>query len=421
MSTFTSMMLILTFGAGLTIVATARRWAPTIVVSVCVALGLRMLVAIVAHGHTPLDVSENFQSVARFTAEGKDALVAALPYQWNFLPAMPYVWTALLHLHLPWETTEKIPVILAEGLNTILVAALATSRQRLRAFQYAVNPIALLVAGWHGQIDPIALSCGLVALLCLQRRADVAARALVGLGIAIKTWPVLFAVAVFRATRPARWPAIIAAMLALPVALFVTMPIFVSGHLHKDASIILGYRSFVGTWGWTGVVRTVSGESIVGYTGALQVREQRVAVVLFVLALLAVLWVWRRAAPGVLMLAVLYTFLVTTAGFGVQYLFWPLPLAIAYGTRRTWLYIWPAAVLAASLYLGHQTWHQHVALSIVAIIGMVLALPFDQRMAPARTIDRSSEGASLWPRRYASRRSAGAVEAIAADGAPVIR
>ncbi|MDP9334713.1 MAG: DUF2029 domain-containing protein, partial [Actinomycetota bacterium] len=363
-------------------------------------------------GHTPLDVAANFHSVARFTAEGKDALVAAVPYQWNFLPAMPYLWTALLHLHLPWETADKIPVILAEGLNTILVAALATSRQRLRAFQYAVNPIALLVAGWHGQFDPIALSCGLLALVCLQRRADVAAGALVGLGIAIKTWPALFAVAVFRATRPARWPAIVAATLALPVALFVTMPVFVNGHLHKDANIILGYRSFVGTWGWSGVVRMVSGERIVGYTGALQVREQRVAVVLFVLALPAVLWVWRRAAPGVFMLAVLFMFLVTTAGFGTQYLYWPLPLAIAYGTRRTWLYIWPAALLVASLYLGHQTWGQNVALSMVAIVGMLLALPFDQRIAPARTIDPSSMGASLWRRRY---RLSEARQAIAAD------
>ena len=150
----------------------------------------------------------------------------------------------LVHLHLPWETTDKIPVILAEGLNTVLVAALATSRQRLRAFQYAVNPIALLVAGWHGQIDPIALSCGLLALLCLQRGADVAAGALVGLGIAIKSWPALFAIAVLRATRPARWPAVLAATVALPVALFVTMPVFVNGDLeqrHRSLHLLLGH------------------------------------------------------------------------------------------------------------------------------------------------------------------------------------
>jgi hypothetical protein len=349
-------------------------------------------------------------------AQGKDPLVHTLPFQWNFLPAMPYVWSVLVHLHLPWETTDKIPVILAEGLNTVLVAALATSRQRLRAFQYAVNPIALLVAGWHGQIDPIALSCGLLALLCLQRGADVAAGALVGLGIAIKSWPALFAIAVLRATRPARWPAVLAATVALPVALFVTMPVFVNGDLHEDAKIILGYRSFVGTWGWSGIVRMIGGEQIVGYTGTLQEREQHIGVVLFVIAFPVVLWVWRRAALGVFMLAVLLTFLVTTAGFGVQYLCWPLPLAIAYGTRRTWLYIAPAAILAASLYLGHQPWREDVALSIVAIIGMVLALPFDQRIAPARTNQPSPEGAPLWPRRLGVSEVGPPAEAIASEG-----
>lgn len=396
-STVTSMMLVLICGAALTVVATLRRWSPSILFSVGVALGLRMLVALVAQGHTPLDVASNFHSVARFTAEGKDPLIAALPYQWNFLPAMPYVWSALLHLHLPWETTDKVVVILAEGLNTVLVATLASSRQRLRAFQYAVNPIALLVAGWHGQIDPIAVSCGLLALVCLRRRdvaAGAAAGALVGLGIAIKSWPALFAVAVLRATRPARWPAVVAATLALPVALFVTMPVFVNARLHKDASIILGYRGWVGSWGWSGIVRLITGRAIVGYTGVAQVREQRVAVVLFVLALPVVLWVWRRAAPGVFMLAVLFIFLVTTAGFGVQYVYWPLPLAIAYGTRRTWLYIGPAAVLAASIYLGHQTWGQNVGLSIVAIVGILVALPFDQRIAPSQPIDPSSDRAS---------------------------
>src|SRR5438105_2446152 len=97
-------------------------------------LRLPMLRAIHAQGHTPIEVAGNFHTVTSLGAQGKDPLVHTLPYQWNFLPAMPYLWSVLVHLHLPWETTDKIPVILAEGLNTALVVALATSRQQLRAF-----------------------------------------------------------------------------------------------------------------------------------------------------------------------------------------------------------------------------------------------------------------------------------------------
>lgn len=402
LSTVTSMMLILGGCTAVTVVATLRRWSPTVVVSVGVAVGLRMVVAIVALGHTPIDVAANFHSVTRFAAQGKDPLVAALPYQWNFLPAMPYLWSALLHLHLPWETTDKIPVIAAEGLNTFLVATLAPSKKRLRAFQYAVSPLALLVAGWHGQIDPIALSCGLLALVSIRRRAHEVAGALVGLGIAVKTWPAVFALAVLRATRPARWLALLAAMAALPLAFFVTSPVFLRAQLSDDARLILGYRSFVGTWGWSGVVRLVTHREIVGYTGSLQVREQRIGAGLFVLAFLAILWLWQRAEPGVLMLAILLAFLATTAGFGVQYLCWPLPLAIAYGTRRTWLYIAPASVFAAFVYLGHLSAHQQVALSVVAVVGIVLALPLDQMIAPRRTADISALPPPLRPRPRAS-------------------
>jgi hypothetical protein len=87
------------------------------------------------------------------------------------------------------------------------------------------------------------------------------------------------------------------------------------------------------------------------------------------------------------MLAILLAFLATTAGFGVQYLCWPLPLAIAYGTGRTWLCIWPASAFVAFTYLGHQSVHQHVALSVVAGVGIVLALAVDQMIAPRRTAD----------------------------------
>ena len=386
------MLLILGGCTAVTIVATLRRWSPAVVVSVGVAVGLRMLVAIVALGHTPVDVAANFHSVATFVTHGKDPLVAARPYQWNFLPAMPYLWSALLHLHLPWETIDKIPVIAAEGLNTVLVATLALSKKRLRAFQYAVSPLALLVAGWHGQIDPIALSCCLLALVCLRRRAYMAASALVGLGIAIKSWPAVFGLAVLRATRPARWPALVAAIVAVPVAFYVTSPLFLRAQLGDDARLILGYRSFVGTWGWSGVVRIVTHREIVGYTGSLQVREQRIGAALFVLAFLTILWLWQRAEPGVFMLAILLAFLATTAGFGVQYLCWPLPLAIAYGTRRTWLYIWPASVFAAFAYLGHQSVHLHVGLSVAAVVGILLALPLDQMIAPRRTADLPAQG-----------------------------
>ena len=202
LSTVTSMMLILGGCTAVTVVATLRRWSPSIVVSVGVAVGLRMLVAIVALGHTPIDVAANFHSVTRFVAQGKDPIVAALPYQWNFLPTMPYLWSALLHLHLPWETTDKIPVIAAEGLNTVLVA---TPRAvEATAARVAVRGEPARVVGRR-----LARPDRSHRVVVRLARAGVhpAARGgggepLVGLGIAVKTWPVIFVLAVMRGDAP---------------------------------------------------------------------------------------------------------------------------------------------------------------------------------------------------------------------------
>ena len=90
------------------------------------------------------------------------------------------------------------------------------------------------------------------------------------------------------------------------------------------------------------------------------------------------------------MLAILLSFVITSAGFGVQYLMWPLPLALACATRRTWFFVWPATAYAL-LYYVHPSFVPALdtrafgVYSIPVVIGAALALPIDQRFrAPAR-------------------------------------
>ena len=360
----TSMAVVLGACVIATYVASARNWSPPIGWTVLLALALRILVAVLAEGHTPGDVRLNFQLVTSHVVHGRDPLMWMRRYTWNFLPVMPRLWALLGHLHLPWEATDKIPAIAADCVNTVLVVTLARTRRLLRGFQYAVNPLAILVVAWHGQVEPVALMCVLIALVVLRSRRYGIAGALLGLAVAIKTWPILLSFGLLRGTPRRQWPVALGALATVPLAFFLTMPLVSDAKLGKDLGILSGYRSYVGIGGWTGVVRMHTNWTYLGYSGPTQSTEQHIGVGLLAIGLLFVIWVWRRAEPEILMLATLLMFVAVTPGFAKQYLMWPLPLAIAYATSSTWFYIWPASMFAALGYLtGHAAANAHLHLT----------------------------------------------------------
>ncbi len=361
----------------LAFVASWRRWSPPLWSTLIAAATLRIIVAIAAHAHTPHDVSSYFHSTATLVSRGRDPLTTLPRYQWNFLPVMPYIWALLLHLRLAWEVTDKIPTISADCVNVALVAALAPHAKERRAFQYALNPVAILVTSWHGQVEPVALAIGLGGLLLLRRRRDFTGGLLIGLAAAAKTWPIIFGVSlVTKRPMTSRVRALLG-MTVMPAAFFFTMPLLLHDHLRRDLKILTGYRSLVGQWGWAGIWH-IYDPNVVGYARGAS-RAQHVASIGLVLVLPVVVWLWRRAAPEVLVLAVLYVFLVLTAGFGVQYLMWPLPLAVAYATARTWAYVVTSFAYVAVFYLGTAQDASLARLSLFVIVGIAVAMPYEAR------------------------------------------
>jgi hypothetical protein len=68
----------------------------------------------------------------------QDPLLALPRYEWNFLPAMPYVYALKLSTGLPWELAGKICPVLANLVTTVLVGSLAAPERAARVrWQYA--------------------------------------------------------------------------------------------------------------------------------------------------------------------------------------------------------------------------------------------------------------------------------------------
>ncbi|GAC1411175.1 MAG: hypothetical protein NVSMB57_05640 [Actinomycetota bacterium] len=396
MSYYVGTILALSVGAVLLLSAEVRRWAPPIVLTLAVGAALRILIVSVVWDHVnqPLDFIHDFQVTGQAVLHHVDPLVQA-PNKWgypiwNSLPLMAYVFAAeqfiVQHAGIHWEILGRVLPVVADLGVVALIGGLARKDGALRSFQYACNPITLLVASVHGQVEPIALVFAVGGFVAARRKHPVAAGALLGLAITTKSWPVLllpgllFMLPGWRERRPA-----LIAALAVPALFFLTMPLAYHANLIADARAIVGYRSIPGEFGWTGIAT----ELLRGARAA-SLREtwSQVGTMLSLSAVIGAMMLWRKADGEDMTAAMVLAFLAVTAGFGMQYLAWPLPFIVARPTRLTQPFVLAAGAYAAVgyLYLGnlhspaYQEAHRSFMFwSIPIVLLLIGAMPWVRR------------------------------------------
>jgi Glycosyltransferase family 87 len=318
-----------------------------VAVSVTVAAALRVTFALMTSTRfTPWDVRIYFKATAEAVLHGRDPLMTLPGRQWNFLELMPYVHALEFKTGLPWVIAVKIAPIAADLVLVWIVARLAGADGRTRALQYAVNPLSLLIVSLHGQIEPVALALALGGLLLLRRERPVLAGLLLGAAVAAKTWPIVILVAVLPLRDPRRAARIVAGSVVVPVACLVSGVIFLDTAVPHAISRLVTYSGYVYNWTWSGTW-VLLGNKGTGYNSSLS----GLGSLLIVAGVAAVLWLLRRHPAEVRALGALAAVLACTAGFGTQYLFWVLPLAIALSSRWRNHYVIAASAWAALAYL----------------------------------------------------------------------
>ena len=388
----------------LCLVAGRRRWAPSLAVTLAVAVALRVLImALATWLHVqPYDFSTDFPIAGDNILHGRDPVLHARVGGWHFLPLMAYVLGGQVKvaqlLGLDWAIVGRLVPIIADLVLTVLVGRLSVRDGSLRRFQWACNPLAIMVCSVHGQLEPIALALGVGALVVAYRGRErhgpapaLVAGLLIGLAIAANSWPALLLPGVLLAL-----PGVRRRLTALATAagvcflLLLTEPLLLqTGRQSYGAALgaIIGAlahtKPVVGDWGWTSIVEGGS-QTVDPTTGA-------IGSVVLIAGLAAVVWIWRRADPLTFTVAVLLAFLICTHRLGAQYLLFPLPYLFARPTRGTW-YATTAAVIWSAigyLWLGTSaTWnvwwmrHEVWSLSSLAVIPcLIAALPWRRRTA----------------------------------------
>ncbi len=417
-------LLLLAVGVALMLVAQRRDWRPSLALAIYTALVLRLVMLAVAYRTQPYDLVNDFQTAGWDVLHHRDPILNARQNGWGSLPVYAFVlagalWTSL-HLHVSWLIIARIPAILCDLGVVVLVGALAGAtgeRAALRRFQYACNPLAILVSSVHGQAEPACFLFILAAFLIILRagpqvsgRLAVAAGIMLGLGIATQTWPAVFGPALLLALpswrRRAQFAAGAAGIIAL---LWASLPVTVGTPVAKLPYIATQFvetRPSFGNWGWAGVWLTVHPTRLPVWADPLWLNAGAIGTKVAVVGALLAVWWWRRAHPLDVATATTTVLLALTPSFGNQYLVWQAPSATARPARLSIPLQIVLGAYAAVFYLpmemlNHNNWVRAsdvmMFVSLPVIVFMIVALPWRRRQwplpaAPASQAPTASQG-----------------------------
>jgi len=260
------------------------------------------------------------------------------------------------HAGVSFALAVKTPVVIADAVLAGVLVSWGRERGTPRsAWAYALHPVAILVASFHGQFDSVALLALVCALRWLDRgHLDRSALALAA-GIALKSFPVLVLLfALLFVPGGSRARARYALLATVPVALLL-LPFAVADRaaLFRELFAYAGVPDF----GWIGALRAVRAVTT-GHLARARAEEWSALVTaskLLFLAAAAVLWVavargwirWRAEASA---LGVLLAFQVVYGALSAQYLLWPVPLAVLLGERFVTMHAAAATLALVGFY-----------------------------------------------------------------------
>ncbi|GII61801.1 hypothetical protein Skr01_18860 [Sphaerisporangium krabiense] len=386
---------VLVSGVVLAIVAQWKGWKPSLAVALAVGIGVRVLIMALSAVDTwqPVDFVNSFKPAGEAILAHRDPVLESNG-GWHFLPTIPYMYGLLLWMNIPWEIAGRLVTVIADIILIPLVGKLAGGKDTgLRAFQYACNPLAVLVASVHGQVEPVSLVFGVAAFVVARNartsrpvRNAIIAGLLMGLALCAKSWPIWLVpgMLLFLPDLRARVYGFFATGVA-PIFFLVTLPIGAGTSLAQLPQVIktIGdVRPIIGEWGWTAVA--------VGGDWTLDADLARYGQWMIYGTLLVVLYLWRRADPVDLTTALLLAFMVVTPRLGAQYLMWFMPFLVARPTRFAWPAIIGTSTWAAVGYLyltqfNNDRWwtlHSPWAISSVVLLPiLVAAMPWGRRRA----------------------------------------
>ncbi|MFQ5899240.1 MAG: ArnT family glycosyltransferase [Candidatus Methylomirabilia bacterium] len=253
--------------------------------------------------------------------------------------------------HLGCSLLIRLPASAADFVTTILVWKLVadqwgTKRALISSALIALNPVLILVSGFHGNTDPVFLSLLVASLLALYRGHIPLAAFCYGMALNVKIVPIILFPFMLL------WPSSRRDRLRFGLWAAATVGIGWLPHLLATPVDLLQqifpYAGWKGAWGLSEIV----------YGSYQQAPRLALEGMLFAPLILAAGYILarplpERADPARSLTQLFIILLALTPGFGVQYLAWLVPFLALVSVRLSAAY---AALAGSFLYLTYLHW-----------------------------------------------------------------
>jgi len=246
----------------------------------------------------------------------------------------------------------RLPAILADIGTVLVVTRLIPGISTRLIVLLALNPVSILVSGFHGNTDPLMIFFVVLAVYLLKIEQIKWAGAAFGMAINIKIVPLLMvpAILVYIWYRKSLRGVLLFVCIAAVVVLALSVPYILSNPL-AILKATLGYRGLYGRWG---ISLILAGFPIseVGHEIAYRVLQ----LLVIALALVLAVYLNRRKIDLTYQIGLIFFLLfLLTPAHALQYLAWPVPFILALG------FWWSLAYYASAglyLFLTYNFWSQ---------------------------------------------------------------
>ena len=250
-------------------------------------------------------------------------------------PAMLNLWAAVQYAEdvsgIPFRFWFRLLTTIAHLASAVFVWRLANAKA---AIWYALCPAAIMIAGFHGNSDPLVVAALLASVYAAENQlSPVLSGVLFGVACSIKVWPLFLLPAFVLGLR--NWRARLyfgACALAVAAALAFPQILADPGLI---VSVVFRNRRSSGLWGlsrWPSYARIGVPIAFAAIAGAVVYLRR------------------RNAGLSYMVGSSIALFLVLTPGFGVQYLAWILPFCFLFGARVTTAVYAASSVFLAIIY-----------------------------------------------------------------------
>jgi Glycosyltransferase family 87 len=246
--------------------------------------------------------------------------------------------SSLEQLGITFPFLLRLPGIAADFGVVLALLSLIREHPQLRPptwalLLFAASPVSIMIAGFHGNTDPILVLFLVLASLGAVRRHPTFCGVFLALSCQVKIVPLLLLPIFFFYWTQRRGVLRFLVSFAATSLLFCLQPLVASPV--SLARNVLGYGSFWGIWGLTYCLRMTGLHdfSKVSFLGLSPIQHLIMTIlkVAIVLAIFALAWRRRKLSPPALLASIGYAwliFFVFSPAIAAQYLVWLAPFVL---------------------------------------------------------------------------------------------